>query len=85
MLKPYKGACEASIDLVMHIVAEQKFGLPQTSRDAFDMPIIINSINMGPSTRYFQPAEPGTSFIVAAEALIVPILKNIVEKNKFLL
>ncbi|WP_336866243.1 type VII toxin-antitoxin system HepT family RNase toxin [Peribacillus frigoritolerans] len=30
-------ACEASIDLAMHIVAEQKLGLPQTSRDAFDM------------------------------------------------
>ncbi|MFF2501113.1 DUF86 domain-containing protein [Peribacillus sp. NPDC058075] len=30
-------ACEASIDLAMHIVAEQKLGLPQTSRDSFDM------------------------------------------------
>ncbi|MGE6612791.1 type VII toxin-antitoxin system HepT family RNase toxin [Peribacillus sp. NPDC076916] len=30
-------ACEASINLAMHIVAEQKLGLPQTSRDAFDM------------------------------------------------
>ena len=30
-------ACEASIDLAMHIVAEGKLGLPQTSRDAFDM------------------------------------------------
>ncbi|MGW8429242.1 type VII toxin-antitoxin system HepT family RNase toxin [Peribacillus simplex] len=30
-------ACEASIDLAMHIVAERKLGLPQTSRDAFDM------------------------------------------------
>ncbi|MES1042575.1 type VII toxin-antitoxin system HepT family RNase toxin [Peribacillus simplex] len=30
-------ACEASIDLAMHIVAEQRLGLPQTSRDAFDM------------------------------------------------
>ncbi|WP_084177453.1 type VII toxin-antitoxin system HepT family RNase toxin [Geobacillus vulcani] len=28
-------ACEARIDLAMHIVAEQKFGLPQHSRDAF--------------------------------------------------
>lgn len=28
-------ACEASIDLAMHIVAEKKLGLPQTSRDAF--------------------------------------------------
>jgi uncharacterized protein YutE (UPF0331/DUF86 family) len=30
-------ACEASIDLAMHIVAEERLGLPQTSRDAFDM------------------------------------------------
>ncbi|MCL7745581.1 type VII toxin-antitoxin system HepT family RNase toxin [Halalkalibacter alkaliphilus] len=28
-------ACEASIDLAMHIVAEKKLGLPQSSRDAF--------------------------------------------------
>jgi uncharacterized protein YutE (UPF0331/DUF86 family) len=28
-------ACEASIDLAMHIVADKKLGLPQTSRDAF--------------------------------------------------
>ncbi|MFT8323435.1 MAG: DUF86 domain-containing protein [Bacillus sp. (in: firmicutes)] len=30
-------ACEACIDLAMHIVAEERLGLPQTSRDAFDM------------------------------------------------
>lgn len=38
-------ACESSIDLAMHIVADQRLGLPQTSRDAFDMlqtNIIIN-------------------------------------------
>ncbi|AKS38137.1 hypothetical protein NP92_06160 [Anoxybacillus gonensis] len=28
-------ACEASIDLAMHVVAQKKLGLPQTSRDAF--------------------------------------------------
>ncbi len=28
-------ACEASIDLAMHIVAAKKLGLPQNSRDAF--------------------------------------------------
>jgi uncharacterized protein YutE (UPF0331/DUF86 family) len=28
-------ACEASIDLAMHIVAEKKLGLPQNSRDGF--------------------------------------------------
>lgn len=30
-------ACEASIDLTMHIVAEKKLGLPQNSRDAFSL------------------------------------------------
>jgi len=29
-------ACEACIDLAMHIVAEQNLGLPQTSKEAFD-------------------------------------------------
>ncbi|MFE8701740.1 DUF86 domain-containing protein [Cytobacillus sp. FJAT-54145] len=29
-------ACEASIDIAMHLVASQKLGIPQTSRDAFD-------------------------------------------------
>ncbi|USK62549.1 type VII toxin-antitoxin system HepT family RNase toxin [Peribacillus asahii] len=28
-------ACEASIDLAMHIVSEKKLGLPKASRDAF--------------------------------------------------
>ena len=28
-------ACEASIDLAMHIVSEKKLGLPKTSREAF--------------------------------------------------
>ncbi len=30
-------ACEASIDLAMHIVATKKLGLPQYSRDAFEI------------------------------------------------
>jgi uncharacterized protein YutE (UPF0331/DUF86 family) len=30
-------ACEASIDLAMHIVAEEKLGLPQNGRDAFSL------------------------------------------------
>ncbi|ARF18683.1 type VII toxin-antitoxin system HepT family RNase toxin [Sporosarcina ureae] len=30
-------ACEASIDLAMHIVSEKKLGVPKASRDAFKM------------------------------------------------
>src|SRR5690625_6618276 len=30
-------ACEASIDLAMHIVSKHKLGLPKTSREAFEI------------------------------------------------
>ncbi|WP_306008585.1 DUF86 domain-containing protein [Bacillus sp. MMSF_3353] len=30
-------ACEASIDLAIHIVARKKLGLPQSSQEAFDL------------------------------------------------
>ncbi|RMD04321.1 DUF86 domain-containing protein [Clostridium autoethanogenum] len=30
-------ACEASIDLAMHIVSDKKLGIPQNSRDAFEV------------------------------------------------
>ncbi|TQR07290.1 type VII toxin-antitoxin system HepT family RNase toxin [Psychrobacillus soli] len=30
-------ACEATIDLAMHLVAEKKLGLPQKSREAFEL------------------------------------------------
>ncbi|MEI6177712.1 MAG: DUF86 domain-containing protein [Verrucomicrobiota bacterium] len=30
-------ACEAAIDLAMHRVAEQRLGIPQSSRDSFDL------------------------------------------------
>lgn len=36
-------ACEASIDLAMHVVAMKGLGIPQSSRDAFDI-LVSNSI-----------------------------------------
>ncbi|MEO3946478.1 DUF86 domain-containing protein [Gorillibacterium sp. CAU 1737] len=36
--------CEASIDLAMHTVAELQIGIPQTSRDAFDLLLKQNII-----------------------------------------
>lgn len=30
-------ACEASIDMAMHIVSDRKLGIPQNSRDAFEV------------------------------------------------
>ena len=39
--------CEASIDLAMHIVAEKKLGLPQSSREAFTL---LETADLLPST-----------------------------------
>ena len=36
-------ACEAAIDLAMHIVSEKKLGMPQNSRDAFEL-LITNQL-----------------------------------------
>lgn len=36
-------ACEASIDLAMHIVSEKKLGIPQNSMDAFE---VMNSYGL---------------------------------------
>lgn len=30
-------ACEAAIDIAMHIISEKRLGIPQNSRDAFDV------------------------------------------------
>lgn len=38
-------ACEASIDLAMHIVSEKKLGIPQNSRDSFEVLNANNIIN----------------------------------------
>jgi len=36
-------ACEASIDLAMHVISEKKLGVPQSSRDDFD---VLNKNNL---------------------------------------
>ncbi|MFF3024401.1 DUF86 domain-containing protein [Gottfriedia sp. NPDC057948] len=36
-------ACEACIDLAMHLVAIKKLGIPQSSRDAFDI-LVANTL-----------------------------------------
>lgn len=41
-------ACEASIDLAMHRVARNRLGIPQTSRDAFE--ILLRHGSIGSAT-----------------------------------
>lgn len=40
-------ACEAAIDLAMHLVRERRLGIPQESRDAFDLLVKADLIGVG--------------------------------------
>lgn len=44
-------ACEAAIDLAMHLVRERRLGIPQESRDAFDLLLQAGLIEAGPAGR----------------------------------
>jgi uncharacterized protein YutE (UPF0331/DUF86 family) len=40
-------ACEASIDLAMHLVRRKRLGIPQDSREAFDMLVGAKALDLG--------------------------------------
>ncbi|RFU69618.1 DUF86 domain-containing protein [Bacillus sp. V59.32b] len=74
-------ACEASIDLAMHIVADQRLGLPQTSRDAFDM--LHNHLIIDENTAKRLKSMVGFRNIALHnyQAVNLDILQQIVEKH----
>ncbi|MDM5450960.1 type VII toxin-antitoxin system HepT family RNase toxin [Peribacillus simplex] len=74
-------ACEASIDLAMHIVAETRLGLPQTSRDAFDM--LHNSLIIDENTAKRLKAMVGFRNIAVHDyqTVNIDILQQIVENH----
>lgn len=74
-------ACEASIDLAMHIVAETRLGLPQTSRDAFDM--LHNALIIDENTAKRLKAMVGFRNIAVHDyqTVNIDILQQIVENH----
>ncbi|AGL03853.1 type VII toxin-antitoxin system HepT family RNase toxin [Desulfoscipio gibsoniae] len=74
-------ACEAAIDLAMHIVAEKDLGLPQSSREAFDLLHQNNIIEHGLSRRL--KAMVGFRNIAVHDYQIIKldIIKNIINKH----
>ena len=40
-------ACKASIDLAMHLVRRKRLGIPQDSREAFDMLVGAKALDLG--------------------------------------
>ena len=43
-------ACEAAIDLAMHMVSDRRLGLPATSRDAFDLLVTHGVVDQAMAT-----------------------------------
>ena len=74
-------ACEASIDLAMHIVSEQRLGLPQTSRDAFDMLQSHSIIDEDIAKRLKAMVGFRNIAVHDYQTINIEILRQIVEKH----
>jgi len=74
-------ACEACIDLAMHIVAQERLGLPQTSRDAFDMLESSSIIDKGIAKRLKAMVGFRNIAVHDYQTINLSILEQIVEKH----
>ncbi|MEW9503163.1 type VII toxin-antitoxin system HepT family RNase toxin [Jeotgalibacillus marinus] len=74
-------ACEASIDLAMHIVAEERLGLPQSSRDAFDMLRSHSIIDENCANRLKSMVGFRNIAVHDYQTINTEILKQIVDKH----
>jgi len=73
-------ACEASIDLAMHIVAEKRLGLPQTSRDAFDL-LFTDGIIDDSTNRNLKAMVGFRNIVHDYQTINVDILKSILDEH----
>ncbi|WP_062233404.1 type VII toxin-antitoxin system HepT family RNase toxin [Fictibacillus sp. FJAT-27399] len=81
MILNVQRACEASIDLAMHIIADKRLGLPQSSRDAFDLlqeNAIINEIL---AKRLKAMVGFRNIAVHDYQSINIEILKQIIEKH----
>lgn len=74
-------ACEAAIDLAMHIVSEKRLGIPQNSRDAFEV-LSSNKIISDNSTKKLKAMIGFRNIAVHNyKALNLEIVREIIEKH----
>jgi uncharacterized protein YutE (UPF0331/DUF86 family) len=74
-------ACEAAIDLGMHIIAEKELGIPQWSRDAFDILYEQGIIDNGISERLKAMVGFRNIAIHNYQKLSIKIIQAIIEKH----
>ena len=74
-------ACEAAIDLAMHRVAQGRLGIPQASRDAFEL-LVQNAILSQPTANAMKHMVGFRNIAVHSyQAIQLPILQAILEKH----
>ena len=74
-------ACEASIDLAMHRVAQGRFGIPQTSRDSFQLLAQNGILSHASATAMKHMVGFRNIAVHNYQNIQLPILQAIVEKH----
>lgn len=74
-------ACEASIDLAMHLVSKHKLGLPQTSRDAFAILLEEGMLDRKLAVSLMNMVGFRSVAVHDYQSLDVNILESIIEKH----
>lgn len=74
-------ACEASIDLAMHIVSERKLGVPKASRDGFKLLEEAGLIDSAIAKTLMNMVGFRNIAVHDYQALEVEILESILEKH----
>lgn len=74
-------ACEASIDLAMHIVSERKLGVPKASREAFTLLREANIIESNLATNLMKMVGFRNIAVHDYQELNLDILETILEKH----
>lgn len=74
-------ACEASIDIAMHVISEKGWGVPQNSRDAFD--ILYKNGVINEKLNHHLKAMVGFRNIAVHDyqTLHLPVIQEIIEKH----
>lgn len=74
-------ACEASIDLAMHIVSDKKLGIPQNSRDAFEI-LEAKGLITKQTAKNLKPMVGFRNIAVHDyQAINLEVIKKIIEKH----
>src|SRR5690606_19848165 len=74
-------ACEASIDIAMHAVSELELGIPQTSRDAFDLLVQNGKLESGTGQRMKQMVGFRNVAVHDYRSIQLPIVQSILDHH----